>query len=145
MKNKKGQAAIEFLKGYGWIAAVLIGMLGTLAYLGYLDPEKIMPAPCVMEKEGISCTKHKIEPVKITLTFKNNLRNDIIVNNIRVNDCEGTFSDELKNGEENEFIINACKNGAINSNFKSELVVTYTEKNSGVQKKAIGQIKTLIQ
>ncbi|HYD03046.1 MAG TPA: hypothetical protein VEC16_01990 [Alphaproteobacteria bacterium] len=43
MKNKKGQAAMEFLMTYGWAIVVVLAAIGALAYFGVLSPQKLLP------------------------------------------------------------------------------------------------------
>ncbi len=43
MKNKKAQAAMEFLMTYGWAILVVLLAIGALAYFGVLDPSRLLP------------------------------------------------------------------------------------------------------
>lgn len=45
-KNRRGQAALEFLTTYGWAFLVILIMIGALAYFGVLDPERFIPQRC---------------------------------------------------------------------------------------------------
>jgi uncharacterized protein (UPF0333 family) len=42
-RQKKGQAAMEFLMTYGWAILVVLAAIGALAYFGVLSPEKLVP------------------------------------------------------------------------------------------------------
>jgi len=56
MKNKKAQAALEFLTTYGWAFLVIIVMIGALAYFGVLSPEKFVSERCNLGVE-FQCSK----------------------------------------------------------------------------------------
>ena len=43
MHKKRGQAAMEFLLTYGWAILVVLVVIGALAYMGVLDPAKMLP------------------------------------------------------------------------------------------------------
>ena len=43
MKNKRAQAAMEFLMTYGWAILVVLLAIGALAYFGVLDPSRLLP------------------------------------------------------------------------------------------------------
>ena len=43
MKNKKAQAAMEFLMTYGWAVLVVLLAVGALAYFGVLNPQGLLP------------------------------------------------------------------------------------------------------
>jgi hypothetical protein len=46
MKNKRGQAALEFLTTYGWAFLVILVMIAALSYFGVLNPENYIPDSC---------------------------------------------------------------------------------------------------
>lgn len=54
MKNRKAQAALEFLMTYGWAFLVILVMIGALAYFGVLSPKNLMPEKCTTTT-GFSC------------------------------------------------------------------------------------------
>jgi len=39
-RNKKGQAAMEFLMTYGWALLVVLIAIGALAFFGVLNPSR---------------------------------------------------------------------------------------------------------
>jgi hypothetical protein len=43
MKQKKAQAAMEFLMTYGWAILVVLLAIGALAYFGVLSPQNLLP------------------------------------------------------------------------------------------------------
>ena len=59
MRNKKAQAAMEFLMTYGWALIVVMVAIGALAYLGVLNPNRFLPEGCVLGP-GLNCEYQKI-------------------------------------------------------------------------------------
>ena len=59
MKNKRGQAALEFLMTYGWAILVVLVVIGALSYFGVLNPKMLMPEKCTLPS-GFSCEDHLI-------------------------------------------------------------------------------------
>ncbi|MAH51939.1 hypothetical protein CMI37_39340 [Candidatus Pacearchaeota archaeon] len=43
MKNRKSQAALEFIMTYGWAFLVVFVAIGALAYFGVLSPDRFLP------------------------------------------------------------------------------------------------------
>ncbi len=56
MKNKKAQAAMEFLMTYGWAILVVLIAIGALVYFGALSPEKNISDRCILSAP-LSCSK----------------------------------------------------------------------------------------
>ena len=50
IRNRKGQAALEFLTTYGWAFIVILVMIGALSYFGVLNPQKLLPEKCLFEQ-----------------------------------------------------------------------------------------------
>ena len=73
-KDKKGQAALEFLTTYGWAFLVILIMIGTLAYFGILSPGKILPNRCSIGPE-FECLDFQISAADNT--FKVKLKNNV--------------------------------------------------------------------
>ncbi len=53
MKNKKGQAAMEYLMTYGW---ALLAIVIVIAALIYLNPFRA-PELCLFQQQGFSCSE----------------------------------------------------------------------------------------
>lgn len=93
-KNKKGQAALEFLTTYGWAFLVILVMIGALAYFGVLDPSRFTPSRCQV---GIpfSCVgdNYVIDNSDDAFRFrvKNTLNEALTINNIQVRDVSGNW------------------------------------------------------
>ena len=76
----KSQAALEFLMTYGWAIMVVLIVIGVLAYLDVLSPEKFIPERCIIP--GLTCVSHKVESNKITMFVVNNLGRTITVDSV---------------------------------------------------------------
>ena len=94
MRNKRGQAALEFLMTYGWAILVVLVVIGALAYFGVLNPNILVPEKCTMAT-GLSCKDYKLyhdanivgntdEPYGVKLYFENGMGKTIRVTDIKV-------------------------------------------------------------
>ena len=145
-KEKKSQAAMEFLMTYGWAILVVLAAIAALAYFGVLSPEKFLPEKCIIQP-GIACVSHKVDPSKVTLVLSNGLGRTMIVNSIDVAGCSSTFSNvTLPSGTDYTFIIGgSCNNGIAKEKFKGDIILAYTEKDTSLTKTAYGNINTKIE
>jgi len=85
MKNRRGQAALEFLMTYGWAILVVLIVIGALAYFGILNPSILLPEKCTLQM-GLYCNDHRINANEgtITFNFQNGMGKDIIIRSINV-------------------------------------------------------------
>jgi len=60
IKQRKSQAALEFLTTYAWAFLVILIMIGALAYFGVLNPSKILPPRCNFGSE-LTCLDYTID------------------------------------------------------------------------------------
>ncbi len=145
LKQRKSQAAMEFLMTYGWAILVVLAAIAALAYFGVLSPEKFLPEKCILQP-GIACVSHKVEPTKITLVISNGLGRTITVNSIDVSGCSSSFSQDLISGQDFTFVIGgSCSNGPTKDKFKGEITLGYTEKDTNLTKTSFGNINTKIE
>ena len=84
MKNKKSQAALEFLTTYAWAFLVIIIMVAALAYFGILNPSKLLPNRCNFPAE-IGCEDFSMDAEDgaadtFNLRLTNNVGEPITVN-----------------------------------------------------------------
>ena len=56
MKQKKAQAAMEFLMTYGWAILVVLIAIGALVYFGVLSPERFVQDNCTLTPP-LSCSQ----------------------------------------------------------------------------------------
>lgn len=124
IKNKRAQAALEFLTTYGWAFLVILIMIGTLAYFGILNPSRVLPSRCSIGAEFI-CQDYQITEnaatSTVTLRLKNNVGEAINVQSIGVG-TEGStsslsctnpsFPTGWRHGEIKDLAWTACANMA---------------------------------
>ena len=145
LRNKKSQAAMEFLMTYGWAILVVLAAIAALAYFGVLSPEKFLPEKCILQP-GIACVSHKVETTKVTLIIANGLGRTITINSIVVGGCSGTFSDTVSSGIDKTFVIGgSCNNGVQKDKFKADITLSYTEKDTNLTKTAFGNLNTKVE
>ena len=85
-KNKKGQAALEFLTTYGWAFLVILVMIGALAYFGVLNPERFVPETCTFGS-AFACEDHVMTTTSSTVKLRNNVEG-ITITNVEMTDTE---------------------------------------------------------
>ena len=142
--NHKSQAAMEFLMTYGWAILVVLAAIAALAYFGVLSPEKFLPEKCILEP-GLACVSHKVEPTQTTLVLSNGKGRTIIINSITVGSCTAAFSDTMQSGNDKNFLITGCDNGAAKEKFKADITLSYTEKDTNLNKTAYGNLNTKVE
>ena len=92
MGKKRGQAALEFLITYGWALIIILVVIAAIAYIGDLNPKKIIPDRCVFSPE-IECVAYALSSADNTLKLKlkNNLGGMITVTSFELS-SEGSTS-----------------------------------------------------
>ena len=144
-KYRKSQAAMEFLMTYGWAILIVLAAIAALAYFGVLSPEKFLGEKCLLET-GLACISHKVEPTQVTLVIAQNKGRTIIIDSITVGSCSGTFSETMLSGTSSTFIVGgSCNNGVTRENFKGDITIGYTEKNTNLTKTVFGNLNTKIE
>ena len=134
---KKSQMALEFMMTYGWAIMVAMVAVSMIAYFGILNPDRFFPTACILES-GIGCTDFKVNEGSVLLILKNARGEDITINSIITNNCTGSASGSLKNGEQGVFIVDGCRNTP-NAKFVSDVNLTYAS-DSGLVHKKTGRI-----
>ncbi len=81
MRNKKAQAALEFLMTYGWAILVVLIVIGALAYFGVLNPNMLVPEKCTLQT-GVACKDYRVIPGQVMLELENGMGKGIVVMNI---------------------------------------------------------------
>ena len=119
-RNKKSQAAMEFLMTYGWAILVVLAAIAALAYFGVLSPEKFLQEKCLIET-GFTCISSKIESSQSTIVLSNSLGKSILITSIEIGDCSASFSNSMGSGDEELFVISGCNNGDLKEIFKGDI------------------------
>ena len=141
----RAQAAMEFLMTYGWAILVVLAAIAALAYFGVLSPEKFLGEKCILEP-GLACIGNKVETNKITLVIAQNKGKTIIVNSIALGSCSSTFSTTMLSGTDGTFVIGgSCSNGDPKERYRSDIVLSYTEKETNLTKTATGNLNAKVE
>lgn len=143
-KQRKSQAAMEFLMTYGWAILVVLAAIAALAYFGVLSPEKFLGEKCILET-GMACVSHKVEPTQTTLVLAQNKGRTITINSITVGGCSASFTETMLSGTSSNFVVTGCSNGITKENFKGEITIGYTEKDTNLTKTIFGNLNTKIE
>jgi hypothetical protein len=154
---KKGQAAMEFLMTYGWAILVVIAAIAALAYFGVLDPARLLPERCQFPA-GIDCIdKPAIDGTAdtVTLAFRNNIGFTMQVDSVAstAGSCSGATQIAIgASGSLQNLPQNVSNNGVFRiqlsgcslntgDKFDGDVTVTYTNMETGLQNKAVGDVR----
>lgn len=96
-KEKRAQAAFEFMITYGWAFIIIIVMIGSLAYFGLQKTDSITPERCTMTPE-LSCENHAFYQNGFIIILINNVGEPINVRDIRVTKEDTQISCSDKQG-----------------------------------------------
>jgi len=89
MRNRRAQAALEFLMTYGWAILVVLIVIGALAYFGVLNPNILVPEKCTLQT-GMSCKDYRVTSTKVTLDLQNGMGKGIIIRTINLTQSGST-------------------------------------------------------
>jgi len=78
VKQKKAQAAFEYLTTYGWAILTALVVVGALSYFGFLNPSNLLPNKCDFGNQ-MECVEYKIDESnhQVGLWLRNNFGKDI--------------------------------------------------------------------
>jgi hypothetical protein len=88
------------------------------------------------------CISQEIKSSETKIVISNEAKKPIIVESIDVAGCSKLFSAEMKIGETSDFTLTGCNNGKKGKTIKGEILLTYTEKKTGLQRDVHGKIKS---
>jgi len=157
--NRKGQAAMEFLMTYGWAILVVIAAIAALAYFGVLDPARLLPERCQFPA-GVDCIdKPAIDSAAstVTLALRNNIGFKMQVDAVTPTGAtctgnsqvaigaSGAFADvpgasNVSNNEVFKLKLQGCSLTA-GDKFDADITMTYTNQETGLQLKAVGDVR----
>ena len=168
---KKGQAAMEFLMTYGWAILVVIAAIAALAYFGVLDPAQLLPDRCQFPAGMDCIGKASIDGVADTVTFalRNNIGFEVGIStveapsetggcvNYQVSDDLGTTwypiagaallgvdlaaNLDINNNERLQVRLGGCATMDTGDKYQGSISVSYTDSNTGLDQKALGEIR----
>ena len=140
-KDKKGQAAMEFLMTYGWAILVVLAAVAALAYFGVLSPDRFMTEKCTMPS-GIACLDFKSTGSGFDVVLQNSAGFDM--QNITVG-MDGTGcvanntagANTLTNGQKDTFSVSCSPSSG---KFKGDVNLWYTNQQTGMSHVKTGEI-----
>ncbi len=98
IKQRRGQAALEFLTTYGWAFMVILVMIGALAYFGVLNPQQFIPERCQMSApfscDGQNYILRAGEDDNIIITVRNSINTRLNISNMEIRNNEGNYDIE---------------------------------------------------
>lgn len=144
-KERKGLYVTGIVLGIlGIVAIPILLIVGTIAYLGILSPDKFLPDKCTLQS-GFSCIDFRVTPSTINVNIVNSLGYDVSNVVLTASDC-GNSGDAIAmpNGGSFIFTIN-CNPPLKGSNYIGNLDLAYTVAATGMAYTNIGQISARIE
>jgi hypothetical protein len=128
-RNKRAQAAMEFLMTYGWAILVVLAAIAALAYFGVLSPDRFLPEKCTLPS-GVACLDFTGSASSVVLVIQNSAGFDMNTVSLYVNSTTDNFActdagadATLTDGEKDTF---TCGNLSLSSGkFKGTLSIDY--------------------
>jgi hypothetical protein len=142
LQKKRGQAALEFLMTYGWAILVVLAAIGALAYFGVIKPERFLPEKCTIAP-GIDCAGFDIRTTSAELSLRNGMGKDLLISSVVIGgNCSMVYTEPqvFQNGDLMNIKFTGCKNGDVGDRFRQDMTLSYTEKETGIQKMTNGNI-----
>ncbi len=146
MSKKKAQAALEFLMTYGWAIIVVLVAISALVYFGILDLSIFFPSKCVLPA-GIACLDFDVKTSTATVVLQNNVGETISLDSVIVASresvpCSYNSPLVLRNRERATITLADCNHGAAGKRFDGEITVAYTNLDTSLTHKSVGDIAT---
>lgn len=138
----KGQAALEAILSYGWAILVAIVIIGALAYVGVLRPNKDIVTTCILPP-GLHCEDVSLYSDRIYLSLRNG-GTDAIINEVRINQCVLWPDTPLSSGESTVLTFSGCNVGNPGNQFMQKIYINSTSSLGSFQKQVAGEIKGII-
>jgi len=133
MRNKKSQAAMEFLMTYGWALLVVLIAIAALAFFGLLNPARFLPEKCEIAP-GLTCMgftastdgESGSEDSYVTILLNNGIGMSMenLVLNVTNCDERDESVDLLSPGDTVEMTATECRMTA-NTRLKSDMILSY--------------------
>ena len=159
MRQRKAQAALEFIMTYGWAMLVVLIMIGALAYMGIANPKKLLPESCTFST-GVSCKDFLLshsgtDDLRVQFTIENNMGKAITVGPVNVtsrntnNDmiaCAGTGT-VLSSGETLAYdctIVAGAASPGRNQPHKVAIALSYINVGGSYYHRADGEIQGIV-
>lgn len=126
MREKRGQAAMEFLMTYGWAILAAVIVIGVLASFGVFSPESYVAQSCSLTAP-LGCVDNQVSaaPGWVAFVATNGLGTDINITSVTVIGC-GTSTTATPLADGAESIINiTCSPVLSTGKFNGGVTLTY--------------------
>lgn len=143
-KDKKGQAAMEFLMTYGWAILAAIVVIGILGYY-YFSSDVLTPRTGVVQAP-FYLNAWNVNTTHVNLELKNNGGETYTVQSIDVGTCttlEPGTEGSLESGETEVFGVDC---GTLNSgdSFSGDITIKYTRGDSELEQTSTGSVTDVV-
>jgi hypothetical protein len=144
MKNKKAQAAMEFLMTYGWAILLVLAAIAMLVY--FFKPQDLAAHKCLISNK-IMCGDYALTSNSLQIQLTNAAGGSINVTEVALLSledaslCTDSTSTVIANGQADTFSLATCNTGANAGDvFRGKIQVTYTDTASGIEHVEKGEI-----
>lgn len=147
MRNKKGQAAMEFLMTYGWAILAAVIVIGVLAAFGVFSPGSYIPNKCILSAP-LGCVAGVVNTTDIQIEVRNGAGESVEITAIDVTGCtEGVIAPAIPNTQVDQDVTIytipctvAGELGNTGDKFQGDITVTYTKSGSNLPQTSTGEI-----
>lgn len=142
IKNKKSQAAVEFLITYGWAIMMVLVAIGALVYFGVMNPK--LPDKCIFGN-GLVCQDSVIYDIgQIDIVVINSIGKTITITDVESDQwesCNWHGSNPLPSGEKGRIscddpYITIAKGNAARSKF----TIKFQKSGSALNHVSLGEV-----
>ena len=146
-KDKKGQAAMEFLMTYGWAILAAIVVIGILGYY-YFSSDVLTPRTGVVQAP-FYLNAWNVNTSHVNLELKNNGGETYTIESIDVEGCtllEPTGTDgDLNSGDTDVFSVNCTAGvGNVGDSFSGDITIKYTRGDSNLEQTSTGSVTDVV-
>ena len=129
MREKRGQAAMEFLMTYGWAILAAVIVIGVLASFGVFSPK--LPTACVLSPP-FYCVAVAADTVGVDIEVRNGAGGTVTVTNLTLEGCTPVAGTYVM-VDQNVTIFSIPCALISGENFQGDLTVIYTTAGSTLE------------
>ena len=151
MKQRKAQAALEYLTTYGWAILAAIIAIGALMYFGFLNPSNLLPNRCDFGKQ-LECIDYKINTSssdsQVSVILRNNFGKAIEIEDVAGDEIAGSpislplFIDV---GDAKELIMNLNKRAPVGDKKEVNPIVVFRRAGTTNSHNVTGDVFVTVQ
>lgn len=148
-KEKKGQAAMEFLMTYGWAILAAIIAIGVLAYF-YFSPGD-MGANAAVLNAPFYAQAWQVSTSQVQIGIKNNGQDTVTITSVEITGTGGAFNcswngtQSLASGAVFDATADTCS-GSVTAGdtYKGDIVAKYTRTGSTIELVSTGSVSSKV-